>query len=146
MQSTAKALEFSQPATPTAYGQVSKGRLWTGRVISSLVVLLLLFDSFAHLTMPAPVAEAFARLGFPVTLSFVIGIVGLVCTVLYAIPRTAILGAILLTGYLGGATAVNLRVSDPLFETLFPVMFGAVIWSGLFLRERMLCTLLPVRR
>jgi hypothetical protein len=89
--------------------------------------------------------EAFVRLGYPVALGFRIGILELVCTVLYAIPRTSILGAILLTGYLGGATAANVRVSDPFFETLFPVIFGMVIWAGIFLRDHVLRTLVPLR-
>ena len=119
-----RSSEFTQAVTPAVHAKVSKKRMWTGRVIRILVVLLLLFDSFGHLTNPAPVAEAFVRLGIPVALSFGIGILGLVCTVLYAIPRTSVLGAILPTGYLGSASAVNLRVSDPRFETLFPVMFA----------------------
>lgn len=146
MHSTSQAFGFTEAATPAAHAQVSKKRLYTGRAISILAVLFLLFDSFGHLAKPAPVADAFVRLGMPLGLSFGIGILGLVCTVLYAIPRTSILGAILLTGYLGGATAVNLRVSDPTFETLFPVLFGVVIWAGIFLRDRALHTLLPVSR
>jgi hypothetical protein len=143
MQSETQVSRFAQPA-----GQVipdSKKRLWTGRIFSVLAVLFLVFDSVGHLTMPAPVVEAFVRLGYPVTLGLWIGILGLACTVLYAIPRTAILGAILLTGYLGGATAANVRVSDPLFETLFPVIFGVVIWAGILLRDDVLRTLVPLR-
>jgi hypothetical protein len=111
---------------------------WTGRILSTLAVLFLLFDAFSHLTMPTPVVDAFVRLGYPVGLSCGIGILGLICTALYAIPRTSIIGAILLTGFLGGATAANLRVADPLFETLFPVLFGALIWTGVFLRNDLL--------
>ena len=105
----------------------------------------MLFDGIGHLTMPAPVAEAFVRLGYPVPLGLGIGILELVCAVLYAIPRTSILGAILLTGYLGGATAANVRVGDPLFETLFPFIFGVVIWAGIFLRDDRLRALVPLR-
>ena len=136
MDSTSQAFGFTQVATPAANAQVSKKRLYTGRVINILSILFLLFDSFGHLAKPAPVADAFVRLGIPLGLSFGIGILGLACTVLYAIPRTTILGAILLTGYLGGATALNLRVSDPTFETLFPVLLGVVIWAGILLRGR----------
>jgi hypothetical protein len=124
---------------------LNKQRL-AGRIISVLAVLFLLFDIVGHLTTPAPVAEAFVRLGYPVTLSFGIGVLGLVCTILYAIPRTSILGAILLTGYLGGATAANVRVSDPLFETLFPIIFGVVVWAGIFLRDDLLRRVVPLRR
>ena len=87
--------------------------LWTGRIISALVILFLLFDSSIKILRLAPAVEGTARLGYPVSLVFSIGIVLLVCVVLYAIPRTSILGAILLTGYLGGAVASNLRVSNP---------------------------------
>lgn len=112
--------------------------LWTGRILSTLAVLFLLFDAFSHLAMPTPVVNAFVRLGYPISLSFGIGILGLICTALYAIPRTSIIGAILLTGFLGGATAANLRVADPLFETLFPALFGALIWTGIILRNDLL--------
>ena len=143
MQSATQASGFAQPAAQVVPG--SKKRLWAGRIFSALVVLFLLIDSVAHLTMPAPVVEAFVRLGYPVALGFGIGILGLFCTVLYAIPRTSIFGAILLTGYLGGATAANVRVSDPVFETLFPIILGAMIWAGIFLRENRLGKLVPLR-
>jgi hypothetical protein len=118
---------------------------WTGRILSTLIVLFLLFDAFSHLAMPTPVVDAFVRLGYPIRLSFGIGILGLICTALYAIPRTSILGAILLTGFLGGATAANLRVADPLFETLFPVLFGTLIWTGVILRNDLLRRLILLR-
>lgn len=125
---------------------VSNKKRWTGRVFSTLAVLFMLFDGFSHLIMPAPVANAFVRLGYPVTLGLGIGILGLFCTVVYAIPRTSILGAILLTGYLGGATAANVRVSDPLFETLFPTILGVVIWAGILLRNDFLRRLISSAR
>jgi hypothetical protein len=146
MHSASQALPLPHASISAARAQVSTKSLWTGRALTILAVLFLLFDSFGHLAKPAPVADALLRLGIPVTLSVGIGILGLACTALYAIPRTSILGAILLTGYLGGATAINLRVSDPLFETLFPVLLGVVIWAGVVLRDRALLTLLPVRR
>ncbi len=74
------------------------------------------------------------------------GVLLLVCTAVYVIPRTAVLGAILLTGYLGGATAAQVRVNHPLFETVFPVMFGVLIWAGAVLREDRLRALIPLRR
>ena len=115
---------------------ISNRRLWTGRIFSGLVVLFLVFDSVGKFLKPAPVVAGFARLGFPVNLSLAIGTILLVCTILYAIPRTSILGAVLLTGYLGGAVASQLRVGEPLFGyVLFPVYFGILLWTGLFLRE-----------
>jgi uncharacterized membrane protein (UPF0182 family) len=133
--------------TPAATGQraVSKGRTWTGRVLSMLAVLFLLFDAYGKLAQPAPVLQASARIGFPVHLLFGIGVILLVCAVLYAIPRTAVLGAVPLTGYLGGAVEVQLTAGSPIFETIFPVLFGILVWSGIFLREKRLAQLLPLR-
>jgi hypothetical protein len=124
----------------------SQKALWAGRVLTILAVLFLLFDSVGHLIVPAPVAEAFAKLGFPLRLSQGLGIIELVCIVIYVIPRTSILGAILLTGYLGGATAVQVRIHNPLFETLFPVIFGVLIWAGVYLRDDHLRALIPMRK
>jgi hypothetical protein len=110
----------------------SKKVLWTGRIMSGLVVLFLLMDGIMKLVNPAPVVEGMTKLGFPLNLTTEIGIVLLVCIVLhlYAIPQTAILGAILLTGYLGGAVASQLRVALPLFSNvLFPVYFGVLTWG-----------------
>jgi hypothetical protein len=117
--------------------------LWAGRIISALSVLFLLFDAAGHLMKPAAVVEAFARLGYPLGLSPVLGVIQLVCIVVYVIPRTSILGAILLTGYLGGAVATHLRVHDPMFDTLFPIMVGAMVWGGLFFRNDKLRALVP---
>src|SRR5271165_2482586 len=113
----------------------SKRMLWTGRIISALMALFLLFDAVAHVLQPAPVVEAFARLGFPRSLAVGIGIIELVCIAAYVIPRTSVLGAILLTGYLGGATAVQARAGSPLFEESFAVIIGVLIWAGLFLQD-----------
>jgi len=124
---------------------VSKRRIWAGRIISALAVVFLVFDSVTKLMKIAPVMQAFARLGYPESLARVIGIILLVCVVVYVLPRTSILGAILLTGYLGGAIDANLRAGDPLFETIFPVIFGALVWGGLFLRDPRLHTLIPLR-
>ncbi len=119
--------------------------LWAGRIISALVVLFLLFDGVTKVMKVTPVLQASAKLGYPESLIPVIGIILLVCTALYVIPRTSILGAILLTGYLGGATASQVRIGSPLFETLFPVIFGVLIWAGIFLREDRLRALIPLR-
>ncbi len=131
----------SFPQTP----QISRARLWTGRVISILITLFMLFDCLGHFLKPAPVVQAFAQLGFPLRFSVPLAIVELVCVALYVIPRTAVLGAILLTGYLGGAVAIQLRVGNPFFaETLFPVYIGILLWGGLVLRDPRLRVLTKV--
>jgi hypothetical protein len=129
----------------TQAGLVSKGRLWTERIISAVVVLFLLFDSITKVMKVRAVMEASAQLGYPANTIFVIGIILLVCTVFYIIPQTAVLGAILLTGYLGGAVAANLRISTSMFNTLFPIVFAALAWTGIFLRESRLGALIPFR-
>ena len=125
----------------------SKKMLWAGRIISSLVVLFLLFDSAIKLMKLPPAVEGTILLGYPENLVFGIGIVELVCILVYVIPRTSVLGAILLTGYLGSAIATNLRVGNPLFtHVLFPIYVGVLVWGGLFLREERLRALIPLRR
>ena len=125
---------------------VSKGSLWTGRILGALSTLFLLMDGVMKLIKPAPVVEATVQLGYPESVIQSLGIVLLVCTILYAIPRTSILGAILLTGYLGGAVAANVRVGNPLFShTLFPVYVAVLVWGGLYLRDRRLRGLISVR-
>src|SRR3989475_7923475 len=120
---------------------VSRKRLWAGRILSALPTLFLLLDGVAKLVKPAPVVEGTVKLGYPESVIVPLGIVLLACTVLYMIPRTSVLGAILLTGYLGGAVATHVRVSDPLFtHILFPVYLGVLIWTGLFLRDDALRT------
>lgn len=128
-------------------GSASKMRIRVGGVISALAVLFLLFDGTIHLLRPTPVVEAFDQLGYPVSLAPGIGVVELACVVLYVIPRTSILGAVVLTGYLGGALAAQLRVGHPLFtETLFPFYVGMLVWGGLTVRDHQLGTLFPLRR
>jgi hypothetical protein len=135
---------FMQSATQIA--AVSKKRLWAGRIMSAVVIAFLLFDSVIKFMKPPAVVEACAHLGLPVSLIFTLGILLLACTVIYAIPRTSILGAILLTGYLGGAVATHLRVGDPLFShVLFPIYMGLLVWGWLFLRDDRLRALLPLR-
>ena len=115
---------------------VPKWKLWTGRVISAIAILFLLFDSVAKLMKIAPVKQACQELGYPESLIVPIGALLFICTVIYLIPRTSIFGAVLLTGYLGGAVASQVRVGNPLFsQALFPVYFGALIWVGLYLRD-----------
>jgi len=122
-------------------------RSWAGIILSALPVLFVLFDGAIHLMVIPPVVEAFTKLGYPVSTSRALGVIELVCIVLYLIPRTSVLGAVLLTGYLGGAVATNLRVGSPLFSnTLFPVYVGILAWGGLFLRDERVRALIPVRR
>ena len=120
-----------------------KKMLWTGYIMTTLPVLMLLMSAVMKFAKPAPVVEGFTHLGIPVGLAFGLGILELVCTVIYLIPRTSILGAILLTGYLGGATCSTLRVGDAFFG---PVILGVLVWGGLFLREPRLRALIPLRR
>ena len=124
---------------------ISNKKLWTGRILSALAVLFLLFDGVTKVMKEAHVLAATAQLGFPKGTIAGIGILLLSCTAVYVIPRTSILGAILLTGYLGGATASQVRVGNPLFESLFPVIFGVAIWAGIFLRDDRLRSLIPLR-
>jgi len=124
---------------------ISNKRLWASRIMSGLPALFLLVDGGMKLFKPPVVVEATVQLGYPESAIVGIGVVLLICTILYLIPRTAILGAILLTGYLGGAVATQVRVSAVLFNIIFPVVVGALLWGGLWLRDRELHDLLPVR-
>jgi DoxX-like protein len=126
--------------TPTA-------RRRTGYALTGLAILFLLFDSWGKLIMVPQVIQGSTALGYPESSIRVIGVILLVCVILYAIPQTTVLGAVLLTGYLGGAVATQLRAGNPLFtHILFPIYFGAVVWGGLLLREERLRDLFPVRR
>ena len=125
---------------------VSKVRLWAGRILSALVSLFLVMDGVMKAMMLPIVVEGTKKAGYPEGSMFGIGCVLLACTLLYLIPRTSILGAILLTGYLGGAVATHVRIGDPMFShTLFPVYFGVMAWGGLYLRESRLAALIPLR-
>ena len=124
---------------------VSKAKLQAGYALSGLVTLFLLFDSAIKFINPPGVAEASAHIGWSPSLAPDLGLILLLCTVLYAIPRTSILGAVLLTGYLGGAVATHLRVGDPFFtHIMFPFYFGILVWIGLYLRDERVRTLLPL--
>ena len=129
--------------SPAQTTSVSKQSLWAGRMISALTIAFLLFDSGLKVMNLAPAVEATARLGYPPGLVRSLGIVEIVCLAVFLIPRTATLGAILLTGYLGGATATQVRLEDPWF--FFPVLVGVLVWSGLYLRDPALRALLPLR-
>src|SRR6202790_789693 len=128
---------------------VSKPALWTGRVLSGLVILFMLFDGAIKLVPWPVVTETMDRIGYGSSESLArsLGAITLVCTVLYAIPPTSILGAILLTGYLGGAMASHVRIGSPLFShLLFGFYLGVMVWGGLWLRDRSLRSLMPLRR
>ena len=123
--------------------------LWTGRVLSGLVILFLTVDGVIKLVPIQPVIDSMRELGYPTSVSFArfIGVVTLVCTALYAWPRTSLLGAVLLTGLMGGAIATHLRLDHPLFShTLFGVYLGVLMWGGLWFRDPALRALLPLRR
>ncbi len=122
-------------------------RPWAGYTMTVLAVFFLLFDSVIHVMRIQPVVESFTQLGYPPSLAFGIGILEFVCLVAYVLPQTSVLGAILLTGYFGGAVASQVRVGGPLFtHMLFPVYLGVLLWGGLFLREDRLRAQIPLRR
>jgi len=121
-------------------------RSWAGIVVSAVPTLFLLLDAVGKLIKPEPVVTGTIELGYPETVIVPLGILLLICTILYAIPVTSILGAILLTGYLGGAVATHVRVGSPIFtHLLFPIYLGTMIWLGLYLRDIRLRTLVPLR-
>jgi len=122
---------------------VSKKALWIGHILGILPVLMLLASAIMKFAKPPMVVDGFAHLGWPAELTVGLGVLELGCTVVYLIPATAVLGAILLTGYLGGAIATTLRVGDPYIPT---VVMGVMLWAGLFLREPRLRSLLPLRK
>ena len=123
----------------------SNKAVWTGRIIGGMLVLFLLFDSITKVMKASFVLQAMAQSGYPARFAPIIGWTLLICIAFYVIPRTSILGAILLTGYLGGATEANLRAGFPVFMTLIPVVFGILIWGALYLREARLRSLIPLK-
>lgn len=126
--------------------EVKAKRPWAGYILSAIPILFLLMDSVGKFLKPEPVVTGTVELGYSESVIIPLGIVLLICTLLYAVPQTAILGAILLTGYLGGAVATHVRVGSPLFtHILFPVYLGVFIWLGLYLREKRLRGIVPMR-
>lgn len=126
---------------------ISATALWTGRILSGLVVVFLLFDGAIKLIPLDVVIETSRQLGIPTNLAFTLGVLTLAGTLLYAYPKTSVLGAILLTGYLGGAIYVHVRAGSPLFShTLFGVYLGILLWGGLYLRDERLRVIFPWRR
>jgi hypothetical protein len=133
-------------ATASRSAAGSRKRLWAGRIMSGLVVLFLTFDAVVKLLKLPPVVEGTVRLGYPERVIFGLGVVLLLSVIAYVVPRTSILGAVLLTGYLGGAIATHVRVGDPLLShTLFPIYVAMLLWGGLYLRDARLRTVLPLR-
>jgi hypothetical protein len=140
-----KETQFVQALTSVP--PVSKARLWTGRILSALPALFLLMDGIMKVMKPDFVVKATVELGYPENVIFGLGIAVLICVILYIIPYTSVVGAILLTGYLGGAVASHLRHGDPLFShVLSPVYFAILLWGGLYLREPRLSALVPFRK
>jgi len=126
---------------------ISTTALWTGRILSGLVVVFLLFDGVIKLIPLDVVIETSRQLGIPASLAFTLGMLTLIGALLYAYPKTSVLGAILLTGYLGGAIYVHVRAGSPLFtHTLFGVYLGILLWGGLYLRDERLRLIFPWRR
>ena len=120
-------------------GTVSKKKLWTGRIMSIIVILFLLFDGITKLIVVEEAVNGTVQLGYPESTVQVIGLILLVCLIIYIVPRTSVFGAILLTGFLGGAVATQLRIGNPLFSNiLFPVYLGILLWGGIFLRDNKL--------
>jgi hypothetical protein len=140
---------MTSEATPIGYTSRpgSAMQVWGGRALSGVTILFMLFDGVSKLALEPHVVEATTKIGYPLDLIRPLGIICLACTMLYAIPRTSILGAILLTAYLGGAVASKVRIEDPLFSSvLFGVYFGILVWGGLYLRDERLRALIPLSR
>jgi hypothetical protein len=144
MATTTNAIEANIQSQ--ADSTTSRLRLWAGRIISILPALFLVLDGVMKLAKPAIVVETTVKLGYPENVISGIGIVLLACTIIYLIPRTAVLGAILLTGYLGGAVATHVRTGESTFSIIFPVIIAALLWGGLYLRNERLRSLVPVAR
>lgn len=134
-----------EPNTQTAPSSKAKARI--AHAVAGIVILFLLFDSVIHIMVIPPVVESFNDLGYPVHLAVWLGIFELACVIMYVIPRTSVLGTVLLTGYLGGAVATQLRIGAPLLSTaLFPVYIGMLLWVAVYMRDSRLRTLIPFRQ
>lgn len=128
-------------STPQA-ATASKKMLWAGYIISAIPVLFMFLNGVMSVIKPDMVRQGVAHLGYPESAALGISIAMVACAIVYAIPRTSVLGAILLTGYLGGATASHVRIGEPFY---FPIIFGVLVWLGLFLRDERLRALVPLR-
>lgn len=134
---TASIQQLDQGSITPSRTEPSRRAIWTGRILSGLAVAFLLFDATGKLLELAPVVESTTQLGYPVSVIRAIGLIQIACLAIYLLPRTSVLGAVLWTGYLGGAVATHLRVGSPLLtHTLFPIYVAALLWAGLWLRDR----------
>lgn len=139
------ARTFDQMGTGAA-APVSAKMLWAGRSMTALVVLFLILDGVIKVLQLAPAVEATVQLGYPARLVLGIGVLQLACLAVYVFPRTSVLGAIVLTGYLGGAIATHVRIGSEPFSVVFPILIGVLLWGGLFMRDDRLRALIPLRR
>ncbi len=140
-------MQAQMQAPAIAVGTISNGAIWTGRVLSGLAIVFLLFDGAIKLVPLDIVITTSQQLGIPTELARTLGVLTLACAILYAIPRTSVLGAILLTAYMGGAIYTHVRAGSPLFtHTLFGVYLAMLIWGGLYLRDERVRALIPFQR
>lgn len=130
----------------TATAPNSKGMVWTGRVISAVVVLGLAMSAVMKFVQPEGMEEGLQKIGWKMDQVAMLGTIELVCVIIYAVPQTSILGAILLTGYLGGATATHVRIHDPAMNVISPIIGGVLVWLGLWLRDARVRALTPWRK
>jgi hypothetical protein len=140
-------IETNTKTGTTPVHDISRARLWTARIMSGIVILFMLFDGIGKMAKPAAVVDGSVMLGYAEHHLTTMGVLALLCTILYAIPRTRFLGALLLTGFLGGAVATHLRVDNPLWShLLFPVYVAILAWGALWLSDRRLRSLLWGKR
>lgn len=129
------------------YSPISKQKLWISYILSGIAVIFMFFDTGIKILRESHAVEGTVQLGYPDSAVVPIGIIEAVCLALYLIPRTSVLGVIVLTGYLGGAIATHVRLENPLFShILFPVYVALLLWGGLYLREQRLRALIPLRK
>ena len=144
---TSPTTDVTQGSAAVGHPAVSKTQARIGWVLSSLTIAFMLFDAAGKLALETHVIDATTKIGYPLAAIRPIGLIALLCTVLYALPRTAVLGAVLLTGFYGGAVASKIRIEDPLFSSiLFAVYMGFIAWAGLYLRDERARALFPFRR
>jgi len=146
MATQVMATPLEATLVPSDTKGTSQRRQWAGRILTGLTASFLVMDGGMKLFKPPFVVQATVQMGYPESAIVGTGIVLLAYTLLYLIPRFSILGAVLLTGYLGGAVATNVRAAQPMFNTVFPVIVGCIVWGGLWLREARLVELLPLKR
>ena len=147
MSSTVPSSSAPSIVRTSASARASAGRrVWTGRILSGLVSLFLAFDLIVKLVQQSDAVKATAQLGFPDGTLVLLGVIQLICLIAYLVPRTAVIGAVLWTGYLGGALATHLRVGGPAFNFIFPLLVAAMLWGGLYLRDARVRSLVAAAR